>query len=156
MKDSWILLDIDGTISPKGRLPSREKVHVGSGPSGNVAIPESMASRVAALVENPDIRLAWYTMWGDDANEIVAPALGMEPLPVIPYAGGHDAPAFLKATGLLQWKEAGRHEGRFAILDDDPPEGVDLPTDVRVFAVDSRKGLQQADIDSALSWLAQE
>lgn len=156
MKDSWILLDIDGTISPKGRLPSREKVHVGSGPSGNVAIPESMASRVAALVENPNIRLAWYTMWGDDANEIVAPVLGMKSLPVIPYAGGYDAPAFLKATGFLEWREAGHHEGRFAILDDDPPEGVDLPADVRVFAVDTLRGLQQADIDSALSWLAQE
>lgn len=156
MVDYWILLDIDGTISPNGRLPTHETIRTASGQPGNVAIPESTAALVKDLAARPDIRLAWYTLWGDDANVIVTPLLEISPLPVIPYAGGYDSPAFLKASGFLQWRETSRHAGRFAILDDDPPEGVELPHDARVFAVDTLRGLQQADIDAALSWLAQE
>ena len=46
-----------------------------------VAIPESVAEIVRRLVQVADVW--WCTTWGERANTHLAPAIGIEPLPVV-------------------------------------------------------------------------
>jgi hypothetical protein len=120
--------------------------------------------------------LAWGTMWEEDANTYVGPAVGLPKLPVAPlpvpvpaeslgipasqWPGGvRPAPGRLwtpptKAHGFVPWM-AGRP---FVWFEDEPEEKAaadELATQPHhVVLVDPREGLQQAHLDEAAAWLA--
>ena len=82
-----LLLDIDGTLCPIGPGPDVAMRHLSIG-TGAVSfradLPEVLAE-LAACYE-----LAWATAWEDNANLLLAPALGLPALPVVRFA--HPAP----------------------------------------------------------------
>ncbi len=82
-----LLLDIDGTLCPAGAGPAVEMRHLSIG-AGAVSfradLPEVLAE-LAALYE-----LAWATAWQDNANLLLAPALGLPTLPVVRFTDPAD------------------------------------------------------------------
>jgi len=82
-----LLLDIDGTLCPLGPGPdvAMRQLSIGSGSvSFRADLPEVLVE-LAARYE-----LAWATAWQDNANLLLAPALGLPALPVIRFT---DLPA---------------------------------------------------------------
>jgi hypothetical protein len=78
-----LLLDIDGTLCPVGPGPdvAMRQLSIGMGAvSFRADLPEVLAE-LAARYE-----LAWATAWEDNANLLLAPALGLPALPVVRFA----------------------------------------------------------------------
>ena len=78
-----LLLDIDGTLCPIGPGPdvAMTRLSIGTGAvSFRADLPEVLAE-LAACYE-----LAWATAWEDNANLLLAPALGLPTLPVVRFA----------------------------------------------------------------------
>jgi len=98
-----LLLDIDGTLCPLGPGPdvAMRQLSIGSrSVSFRADLPEVLAE-LAARYE-----LAWATAWQDNANLLLAPALGMPALPVVRFT---DPPADLLGLGHTRrsWKLPG-------------------------------------------------
>ena len=88
-----VLLDVDGVLHDRS---ARDRIRMAEDPEAmaaslgviwvaaggvKVAIPESVAEIVRRLVQVADVW--WCTTWGERANTHLAPALGIEPLPVV-------------------------------------------------------------------------
>lgn len=138
----WLLLDVDGTLSPTGRVRRGQEYLMASAPEGNVAIPAWIPGALRNL-QDSGIRLAWYTAWTTTANGVIAPLLNLHPIPVSPLASGADEPAVLKAAGLAGWAEYSTRD-RYVVLDDDLPDhAVEiLPRNVRATRIDPSAGIQ--------------
>ena len=104
--------------------------------------------------------LVWATAWMHDANEVIAPLLGLPPLPVaeLPEAPLEDP------VGTLHWKTAalvaaaeGRH---FAWVDDEISDIDRAWVDAHhagsalLHRVDPRSGLTEADLTQIGDWLS--
>ncbi len=93
-----LLLDIDGTLCPMGRGPDVAMRHLSIG-AGAVSfradLPEVLAE-LAACYE-----LAWATAWEDNANLLLASALGLPALPVVRFA--HPAPGVSSSYARTPW-----------------------------------------------------
>ena len=103
--------------------------------------------------------LVWATAWMHDANEVIAPLLGLPPLPVadLPEAPLEDP------IGTLHWKTvalvaaaAGR---RFVWVDDEISDidrawvGAHHGGSALLHRVDPRSGLTEADLAAVGDWL---
>jgi hypothetical protein len=112
------------------------------------------------LANRTGAELVWATSWGERANAVIGPAIGLPPLPVIDFAGP------LADTGP-QWKflAVARYSyGRpLAWVDDDfelrpqaraaflaKRESNSMPT--LLAPVDARIGVTSADLDAILCW----
>jgi hypothetical protein len=111
--------------------------------------------RLAALRCEP----VWATTWTADANECIAPRLGLPDLPVVqwPDPSGPDEP------GGLHWKTRAlvRHAaGRPFVWVDDEITAADRawtaahhPAPALLHRVDPRRGLTEADYATVTAWL---
>ncbi|MFI5757742.1 HAD domain-containing protein [Streptomyces sp. NPDC051569] len=119
-----LFLDVDGPLIPFGAAPEHipdgyPTYRTGPDPLGAAANPllarinPGHGPRLAAL----PCELVWATTWMSDANEYVAPRLGLPELPVI------DWPEPTDERGGLHWKTrplVDRAAGRaFAWVDDE-------------------------------------
>ncbi|AXG76777.1 hypothetical protein [Streptomyces paludis] len=96
-----LFLDVDGTLLPYGgaRLPSSAEEWDGWQDTSNPQLAKIDRTHGPRLLALPCV-LMWATAWMDDANEVIAPLLGLPPLPVV---GLPDAPEE-EETGALHWK----------------------------------------------------
>lgn len=152
-----IFLDVDGPLIPfgggkdGGGYPLFHRVEGGNPLLAR--IDPALGPRLAALPGE----LVWATTWIDDANDIVAPLLGLPRLPVVDWPAAVDSRAGLhwKTRQLCAWA-AGRP---FAWIDDEVTDtdrewvadhhgGVAL-----LHRVDARTGLTGADFDAVADWL---
>jgi hypothetical protein len=150
-----LFLDVDGPLIPFG----------GSGypaadPSagGHPLLPRldpGHGPRLLAL----GAELVWATTWQEEANEVIAPRLGLPSLPVVTWPGDEPDPApgvHWKTAGLVRWA-AGR---AFAWLDDEISEADRRWVAARhqgralVHRVDPRTGLTVADFAVVARWVA--
>ena len=116
-----LLLDVDGPLNPYAAKP----VHR---PSGYVTYRETTAGEwvsgrearrhkghrvwlhpghgplLRRLADETGLRLVWATAWQHAANARVAPAIGLDPLPVIEFP---PADAVVDAAGRLVWRPGG-------------------------------------------------
>lgn len=96
-----LFLDIDGTLLPYGgaRLPSAAGEWDDWQHTSNPQLAKIDLTHGPRLLALP-CALMWATAWMDDANEVIAPLLGLPELPVV------DLPEALDAYGadLLHWK----------------------------------------------------
>src|SRR5690242_5116106 len=77
-----LFLDVDGPLIPfRARPTGQMSVTDQSGNPLLNRLDPSDGRRLLAL----DCRLRWATTWMSDANDIVAPRLGLPPLPVVDF-----------------------------------------------------------------------
>ncbi|MFJ4579541.1 HAD domain-containing protein [Streptomyces echinatus] len=150
-----LFLDVDGPLIPFG-------VSYGSSTSVDQANPlldrldPGIGSRLLAL----GCHLVWATTWMEDANEAVAPRLGLPKLPVVewPDSGADDGPCGLhwKTRPLVEWAD-----GRpFTWVDDDISAmdrlwvAAQHPGPSLLHRVDPAQGLVDADFSALGDWLA--
>ncbi|MEU5090973.1 hypothetical protein [Streptomyces sp. NPDC021356] len=157
-----LFLDVDGPLIPFGASHGPPLAPV---PGSSAALDRGnplldrldpgTGPRLMAL----DCRLVWATTWMRDANEAVAPRLGLPKLPLVewPDTGVHDGPLGLhwKTRPLVEW--AG---GRPFIWADDEIGAMDHvwvaaqhPGPSLLHRVDPARGLVEADFCAFADWL---
>ncbi|MCK8678679.1 hypothetical protein [Streptomyces lichenis] len=159
-----LFLDVDGPLIPFGS-PTPYPVHpLPPGLPGATVNPllarvdPGHGARLAALPCEP----VWATTWLDEANECLAPLLGLEPLPVVVWpepseAEERDVRAGLpgKTRPLTAWA-AGRP---FAWVDDELTDrdgewvAAHHPGPALLHRVDPRTGLTGRDFAALGAWL---
>ncbi|MFG1942503.1 HAD domain-containing protein [Nonomuraea sp. NPDC048826] len=147
-----LFLDVDGPLIPFGAPEPRSFGPPGANPL-LARIDPGHGPRLAAL----PCELVWATTWMADANEVIAPLLGLPELPVVDWPDEEeDGPLHWKTRGLVGWA-AGRP---FAWVDDEIT-GADRawvsrhhPGPALLHRVDPRHGLTAADYAAVSDWLA--
>jgi len=154
-----VFLDVDGPLIPFRARPVGRRIAVGHlvGSSGGNPLvgrldPED-GRRLLAL----RCRLVWASTWMADANEVIAPRLGLPPLPVVDFPEGEADPGLhWKTVHLVRWA-AGRP---FVWLDDETTEADRRwvrdhhPGRALVHRVDPLVGLTDRDFARVRQWLA--
>ncbi|MEV0911669.1 HAD domain-containing protein [Streptomyces hokutonensis] len=161
-----LFLDVDGTLLPFGASRPYPVYDSGFAPPAADAPPlltridPSLGPRLAALRCEP----VWATTWMDDANECVAPWLGLPQLPLVDWPDPAEDGVGDGAGGRLHWKTrplvawaAGRP---FVWVDDEIGDAdrdwVSAHHRDRALLqrVDHRYGITDADLAAVEAWLA--
>jgi HAD domain in Swiss Army Knife RNA repair proteins len=109
-----LLLDVDGVICPVGldQKQRRPKVFIQAG-SEVIGFPEWMPRMLRDL--RSTFELVWATAWNREANELLAPLLGLPPLAVVEFDETAGPGESWKLSGIQRF--VGNRA--FAWIDDD-------------------------------------
>jgi hypothetical protein len=155
-----LFLDVDGTLLPYGgaRLPSAAGDWVAWQHTSNpqlARIDRAHGPRLLGLICEP----MWATAWMDDANEVIAPLLGLPRWPVVDLP---EAPEEDRAD-LLHWKTRAlvrQAAGRPFVWVDDEITGLDRawvarhhPGRALLHRVEPEVGMTAADFTVVQGWL---
>ncbi|MER8040067.1 HAD domain-containing protein [Streptomyces hydrogenans] len=150
-----LFLDIDGVLIPFGPgmtvgRRGREEWQDGGNPQ-LAKVDRSLGDRLAAL----PCELVWASAWMEEANEVVAPLLGLPALPVAELPAEDDAPLHWKTRALVA--AAG---GRPFVWVDDEIGQLDRvwvarhhPGSALLHRVDPSTGLTGRDLGLIGAWL---
>ncbi|MFF3667231.1 HAD domain-containing protein [Microtetraspora malaysiensis] len=159
-----LFLDVDGPLIPFGA----PQLHL-DGHAGNRAAPQLLPAGSNPLLAriNPQhgsrlsalpCDLVWATTWMADANEVIAPVLGLPELPVVDWPDSEEeGPLHWKTRGLIDWA-AGRS---FVWVDDEITDADRAWVSAHhrgqalLHRVDPRRGLTHTDFTVIADWLAQ-
>ncbi|WP_329273555.1 HAD domain-containing protein [Streptomyces sp. NBC_01451] len=162
-----LFLDVDGPLIPFGGTPEqypdgyptyrparRPRVPASGANPLLPRIDPALGPRLAALA----CELMWATTWMDEANECVAPWLGLPALPVVnwPEPGPQDVPGVHWKTRPLVESAGGR---AFVWLDDEVTDAdrrwvaEHHPGRALLHRVDPHHGLRDADFAVVEDWL---
>ena len=148
-----LLMDIDGVLCPLGDR-GRETL-IDAGLSGQTYLRYSVHTpqRLQRLAKV--FRLVWATSWEHEANEVLAPALGLAPLPVIVF----DDEAQVGESWKLPAIKAYVGDRPFAYIDDDIGRDAEAWAATRraptlLLAIRADRGLLEPDIDALLEFAA--
>lgn len=149
-----LFLDVDGPLIPFGGsgYPA-----INPSAAGHPLLPRldpAHGPRLLAL----GAELVWATTWQQEANEVIAPRLGLPALPVVSWPDEPDPPRGVhwKTAGLVRWA-AGQP---FAWADDEITDADRRWVAARhegralLHRVDPRTGLTAADFAALGGWLA--
>ncbi|UQX05271.1 HAD domain-containing protein [Streptomyces sp. RerS4] len=160
-----LFLDVDGPLIPFGAAPQPHPTYRAERDVPDVAANPLLARinpahgpRLAAL----PCEVVWATTWMADANECVAPRVGLPPLPVVAWPEPSDTDAEDERIGL-HWKTrplVHRAAGRpFAWVDDEVTDtdrawvAAHHPAPALLHRVDPRQGLTDGDYAVLDAWL---
>ncbi|MBG6136701.1 hypothetical protein IW245_002895 [Longispora fulva] len=160
MQRPLLFLDVDGPLIPFGGAPERYPMDV-AGSHGNpllARVDPGHGPRLEAL----RCELVWATTWMADANEHVAPLLGLPDLAVVDWPEPSDADERDERAGL-HWKTralVARAAGRLFVWVDDEITDKDRawvsthhPGAALLHRVDPRRGLTDEDFAVLDGWL---
>lgn len=149
-----VFLDVDGPLIPFGRGDGHYPVFTDTD-LGNPLLSRvdpALGPRLLAL----GCDLVWATTWLDEANECVAPLLGLPPLPVLDFPDDD-------AVGGLHWKTRRIVEyaaGRPFVSIDDETTAADRswvashhPGPALLHPVQASTGLTFDDVATIAAWL---
>jgi hypothetical protein len=149
-----VFLDVDGTLLPFGSSSGS--------PDGTESLLAGIEPRHGPRLAALPCELVWATTWMEQANETIAPLLGLPRLPVLDAL----APTVEDDYFKLHWKTraiVGRAAGdAFAWMDDEitdaDREWVDdqHPAPALLLQVDPLRGLTVHDIDALETWLEEQ
>lgn len=151
-----LFLDVDGTLIPFGGSGTTPAPRVTA--SSNPYL-DRIDRTLGPLLAGLECDLVWATTWMDEANEVIAPLLGLPHLPVAGPADQEDE----DDPGDLQWKTKAvvrAAAGRPFIWVDDVIGPVDRwwievahPGPALLHQVDPAIGLTAPDIAGIEAWL---
>ena len=160
-----IFVDIDGVLIPlRARSTGTDRcsgVDVGDAcdSSGNPLLERLDPGDGLRLLALPG-ELVWASTWMSEANEIVAPRLGLPVLPVVDWPDADEEPqrgVHWKTSPLRRWA-AGRP---FVWLDDEITDAdrrwvaANYPQPTLLHRVDPHLGLTDIDFAEVRQWLRQ-
>jgi hypothetical protein len=161
----FIFLDVDGTLIPFRARPTRQDRPLGG------AVAEPLDGAGNPLLDRLDANdgrrllalgcpLVWATTWMAEANEVIAPRLGLPDLPVVEWPDGDEVPErglHWKTVILTRWAD-----GRpFIWLDDEITDADRRWVAARhagqalLQRVDPALGLTEADFSAIRRWLGE-
>lgn len=146
-----LLLDVDGVVNPyDGGCPPGYAEHDLFPGEEPVRINPDHGRWIIELLGHYDV--VWATGWNDEANDRLAPLLGIAPLPVLTMPAGPFRPA-----DKLPRIAAFAHGRPAAWLDDQHvPEARDWaahrPWPTLLIPVDPARGLLREQVDALLDW----
>ncbi|MBQ1024772.1 hypothetical protein KBX00_10355 [Micromonospora sp. C95] len=158
-----IFVDIDGVLIPfRARPASAEGQRSGSLVDGTDCYGNPLLDRLESddgrrLLALPG-HLVWASTWMAEANEVVAPRLGLPALPVVDWIDDDKEPPYgvhWKAASLARWA-AGR---AFVWLDDEITDAdrrwvaAHHPHPALLRRVDPHLGLTDTDLTTVRQWL---
>lgn len=149
-----LFLDVDGPLIPFGRASGDYPVFTDAD-LGNPLLSRvdpALGPRLLAL----GCDLVWATTWLDDANECVAPLLGLPPLPVLDFPDEDAGPRLHWKTRRIAERAAGR---AFAWVDDETTDADrdwvanHHPGPALLHTVAASAGLTSVDFVTIATWL---
>ncbi|AQS69549.1 HAD domain-containing protein [Streptomyces pactum] len=156
-----LFLDVDGPLIPFGSSAGQKEVAAASSTTvdqGNpllARLDPGIGARLTAL----GCRLVWATTWMEEANDVVAPRIGLPRLPVLEWpdadAGGTPRGLHWKTRPMVEWA-AGRP---FIWVDDEIGDMDRLWVDAGhpgpslLHHVEPAKGLEDADFRALAGWV---
>ncbi|WP_290053052.1 HAD domain-containing protein [Amycolatopsis solani] len=150
-----MFLDVDGPLIPFGRRSGEYRTFTDTDLGNPLLgrVDPALGPRLLAL----GCDLVWATTWFEDANECVAPLLGLPPLPVLDFP---DEPT---ATGR-HWKTSRiveRAAGSAFVWIDDETTDADRgwvashhPGPALLHTVTAGTGLTDRDLTTIATWLS--
>lgn len=157
-----LFLDVDGPLIPFGSSYGHPQAAPADAPTsadqGNPLL-NRLDPEVGARLMALNCRLVWATTWMEEANEVVAPLIGLPNLPVVqwPDTGTEEDPRGLhwKTRPVVEWAD-----GRPFIWVDDENSAMDRlwvaaghPGPSLLHHVDPAKGLEESDFCALAAWL---
>ncbi|MER7334973.1 MULTISPECIES: HAD domain-containing protein [unclassified Micromonospora] len=157
-----LFLDVDGALIPFGTPPAappdtprnqtREQVQ----PDDAHPLLHRVEPEHGRLLSALPCDLVWASTWMSDANDVLAPLLGLPALPVVDWPDSDDGGALhWKTRGLVEWAQ-----GRpFVWVDDEisPADRVWVSAHhhgpALLHRVDPRHGLTERDFTVIRDWL---
>ncbi|MFG3516628.1 MULTISPECIES: HAD domain-containing protein [Streptomyces] len=148
-----LFLDVDGPLIPFGG-PDPYPLYGPPAPHPLLSrLDPALGPRLLAL----GCDLVWATTWGEDANTVVGPWLGLPPLPLLDPRDDPPVPGVHWKTRPVLSRAAGRP---FVWLDDEitpaDREYVDAghPAPALLHRVDPQRGLTREDFETVRTWLS--
>lgn len=155
-----LFLDVDGPLIP---FRARRTLATTDATSSKAAPENPLLDRLDPAdghrLLGLGCELVWATTWMADANEVVAPRLGLPPLPVVDFPDDDEIPArglHWKTTFLAMWA----HGRPFVWLDDEISDTdrqwvqIHHQGSALLHRVDPFVGLTDADFTLIRQWLA--
>jgi len=151
-----LFLDVDGTLIPFG-TPSDLRGHEPARPDDAHPLLHRVRPAHGRLLAALPCDLVWATTWMQDANDVLAPRLGLPTLPMVewPDTDSDDDGLHWKTRGLVDWAQ-----GRPFVWVDDEISPADRawvhahhPVPTLLHRVDARQGLTDHDFALIRDWL---
>lgn len=162
-----IAVDVDGVLNQLSKTeepePGWRDAYVSMyGSVFRIRHNKSHGEKLLALAADTGAELVWCTTWEDQANEHIAPLVGLPKLPVVSLSPGraemkfseYRTPGQIKSRALQAYAATDEGVCGWAWFDDDArAQDIEWSSAAELLVeIDSRTGLQDKHFEAAREW----